>query len=222
MLERARDAGVGMLLNVGVDFESSRGAAALARKHPEILAAAGVHPRRLRNEDVADIEAMLREEDAVAIGEVGLEYAPDAAPPERQRAFFAACVDLARRLDVGVSLHVVGAHDDALAMLKEAGPVRAAVHYFQGDAALAARYLEAGCLISVGKPVMRLPALKAAIPGIPLDRLLLETDTYPLPGRTTEPKDIADVCRAVAELRGEPLHRVAEATTTNLRRLLGL
>ena len=62
-------------------------------------------------------------------------------------------------------------------------------------------------------------ALRGAIGRIPLDRLLLETDTYPIEGRTTEPRDVAEVCRAVAELRGEPFEAVARATTANYLRL---
>ena len=71
------------------------------------------------------------------------------------------------------------------------------------------------------KPVTRLERadLREAIRGIPLDRLLLETDTYPLPGRTTEPRDIADIARAVGELRGESYEAIATATTTNFLRL---
>lgn len=220
MLARARDLGVGRVLNVGVDLATSRRAVALADEHEGIvLAAVGVHPKRLREETVGDLEDLLN--GAVAIGEVGLEYEEDAAAPERQRAFFAECLDLAARFDLPVALHVVGAHDDALAILGEHTPVRTVVHYFQGDAALAARYLDRGCFISVGKPVMRLPEVGEAVRAVPPDRLLLETDTYPLPGRTTEPRDVALVCRAVADLLGHPEEAVAEQTTTNFERWLG-
>jgi TatD DNase family protein len=227
ILERARAAGVGLLLNAALDLETSRRAADLAQLYPDVRAAVGVHPRWLHREDprqaLAEMERELRAGRAVAIGEVGLEYAAGTAPPDVQQAFFAACLGLAQRLDVAVALHVVGADEDALRLLAEAGPVRAVVHYFQGDAALSARYLAAGCSISVGKPVSRPEnaALRAAVREVPLDRLLLETDSYPLPGRTTEPRHVADVCQAVAELRGEPVALVASVTTRNTRRLLG-
>jgi TatD DNase family protein len=78
-----------------------------------------------------------------------------------------------------------------------------------------------GCHISVGKPVTRPDRveLRKAVRRIPLDRLLLETDTYPLPGRTTEPRDVVEICRAVAELHGVSFEEVAEATTANYLRL---
>lgn len=227
MVERARAAGVGLLLSVGLSVESSRQTLALARQHPGVLAAAGVHPRWLHEVEprlaLEAIEALARSAEVVALGEVGLEYAPELAPPPAQRAFLSACLELARRLDLAVSLHVVGAHADALHLLAEHGPVRAVVHYFVGDTALAGRYLQAGCFLSVGKPAMRPEhePLRQAVAELPLDRLLLETDSYPLPGRTTEPRDVLQVCQAVAELRGQSAEAIAQATTANLQHLLG-
>jgi TatD DNase family protein len=97
------------------------------------------------------------------------------------------------------------------------------VHYFVGDADLARRYLDVGCDISVGKPVTRSEneALRETVTLIPPDRLLLETDTYPLPGRTTEPRDLPLICAAVAELQGASPARVAERTAASFERLFG-
>jgi TatD DNase family protein len=123
-----------------------------------------------------------------------------------------------------VVLHVVGAHARAQQVLRAHAPVRAVIHYFVGDAGLAERYLDLGCLIAVGKPATRPSAagLHEAVAGIPLDRLLLETDTYPLAGRTTEPRDVADVCSAVARIKGLEPAVVAGQTTENFVRLFGV
>ena len=228
LIERAREAGVELLLSVGLSVESSRRAVTLADRYLGVMAAAGVHPRWLHESDLRDtltaLEDLVGSAGVLALGEVGLEYAPGAAPAEVQRAFLADCLDLAQRRGLPVVLHVVGVHDDALRILAEHHPVRSIVHYFVGDRALAQRYLEAGCLISVGKPVTRPEqvGLREAVTSLPLDRLLLETDSYPLPGRVTEPCHVRDVCRAVADLRGQSVQAVAEATTANLRRLLGI
>ena len=100
---------------------------------------------------------------------------------------------------------------------------RSAIHYFVGGPDLANRYLAAGLWLSVGKPVARVEhaGLRAAIREAPLDRLLVETDTYPIPGRTTEPADVRLVALAVATLKGLSLERVAAATTANFARLVG-
>lgn len=226
MLRRAAEVGVERFLTVGVDPASSRQAIELARRHRGIRAAVGTHPTRLA--ELSDPEVALdalakltRFAVVAAIGEIGLDDQAGPGALAAQERFLDRCLDLAAASDLPLVLHVVGAHEAALAILRSRAPVRAVVHYFAGDVSLAERYLEAGCLIGVGKPVTRpsQAALRAAIRATPLERLLLETDTYPLPGRTTEPRDLRLVCAAVAELRGVPTSEVAARTTENFRRL---
>jgi TatD DNase family protein len=227
LVERALAAGVASLLAVSVSLASSRRSVALAQRFPSVYAAVGVHPLRLRRQRAESLRALLADPRVRAIGEAGLDYRPSTAPPDVQRAFLADCLDLAQQRGRAVALHVVGeaAHADALAILgaRTSGPA-VIVHYFVGDERLAAAYLAAGCVLSVGKPVMRLEnaALRAAVRAIPAERLLLETDAYPLPGRTTEPRGVSDICRAVAALRGESPQALARATTGNFRRVLGM
>jgi TatD DNase family protein len=226
MLERARAAGVRRFLTVGVDRASSIAALSLAQQHDGVLPAVGIHPSRVAAtegpEHVLWSLAMIG--GAAAIGEVGLDAgAPDL---EEQAYFLDACLDLADEASLPLVLHVVGppaVHELALARLRPRAPVPGVVHYFVGGPDLAARYLDVGCAIAVGKPVARPEhaALRDAARAIPLDRLLLETDTYPLPGRTTEPRDLTLVCDAVAALRGVDPSRVAEQTTINVERLFG-
>jgi TatD DNase family protein len=123
-------------------------------------------------------------------------------------------------------LHVVGTqavHERALALVAKRPGVRTVAHYFVGGPELAQRYLERGCWISVGRPVTRSSevVVRQVVPLIPLDRLLLETDTYPLPGRTTEPRDVATVCAAVAELTSRSYAEVAAATTASFAAFIG-
>jgi Tat protein secretion system quality control protein TatD with DNase activity len=172
---------------------------------------------------LADLRALLGQQPA-AIGEVGLdESAPDL---NGQQRFLAACLRLADEHGLPLVLHVVGAlavHEAALAIVGRHPGVRTVAHYFVGGPELARQYVERGCWISVGRPVTRPAesAVRAAVPTIPLDRLLLETDTYPLPGRTTEPRDVTAVCAAVAELRGESYDAIAAATTASFAAFIG-
>jgi TatD DNase family protein len=227
LVERAQAAGVELLLAVSVSLASSRRSLALAQRFAGVYAAVGVHPRRLRRQHARSLEALASDPRVRAIGEVGLEYAPSAPSPEVQRAFLIDCLDLARQLGRAVALHVVGprAHADALAVLgRYASGPPVIVHYFAGDEHLAAAYLAVGCSLSVGKPATRAEnaALRTAVRTIPPERLLLETDAYPLSGRTTEPRDLVDICRTVAALRDESPEAVARTTTGNFRRLLGM
>lgn len=227
MLRRAAEAGVRHMLTVGSDLVSSRAAIELATRHQgAVRAAVGIHPTRLGGPSEVDaalveLGRLAASPDVVAIGEVGLDAGTGNDALEAQERFLLGCLELARARGLPLVLHVVGAHEAALALLRPWAPIPAVVHYFVGDAALARRYLELGCLISVGKPATRPSevALREALVEIPIDRLLLETDTYPLPGRATEPRDAAKVCAAVARLRGLEPAVVAARTTESFLRL---
>jgi TatD DNase family protein len=228
MLAEAEAAGVQQLLTIGTDLDSSQSALQLARRYPCVLAAVGIHPTRLHvvsGGAPADLlGAVVRTGAPDAIGEVGLDAgAPDL---EGQQRFLAHCAALAAEHGLPLVLHVVGepaVHAGALAILARFPAVRAVAHYFVSGPELADRYLAAGCWISVGRPVTRpsASAVRAAVQLTPLDRLLLETDTYPLPGRTTEPRDVTTVCTAVAELTGRSYAEVARVTTTNFQAFMG-
>ena len=222
MLLRARQAGVDRLLAIGVDVATSAAAVALAARYRSLSAAIGIHPTRAGRVEpdaaLAELERLAMEPVVVAIGEVGLDAAGEAD--------LALQLDLAERHGLALNLHVVGHDLEAQRLLAARSPrlrQRAAVHYFQGDLTLAESYLALGCSISVGKPATRPAhaALRAALAVIPLDRLLLETDTYPLPGRSTEPRDVRLVAEAIAELNALPVESVANATTANYLRLYG-
>jgi TatD DNase family protein len=228
MVERAAAAGLGVVITAGVDVGSSRRCVGLAARHPLLRAGVGIHPNRVRGTETARtytaLEALAADPAVVVWSECGLDYADGKAPPAAQRAALTRQLVAARRHGLAATVHAVAAAADALAALVDADLAgRAAIHYFVGDQALAERYLAAGLYLLVGKPVTRSEkvALRAAIRATPLDRLLLETDTYPLPGRTTEPADVRLVAAAVADLHGVSADAVATATGANLARLLG-
>jgi TatD DNase family protein len=227
MLQRAREAGVHRVMAVSVDVESARRTVELSRRHPGVAAAVGLHPARLRamptDLDWAELERIAADPSVVAIGECGVDAGGHASGLV-QLAVLARHCRLALSSSRPLLLHLVGEAliGPALGTLTATGvpPLRAVAHYFQGDLAQAQRLLEAGLFIAVGKPVVRLEHLRHAVREIPLDSLLLETDTYPLPDRTTEPADVRLVAQAVAEIKGLSLDEVADATTENLDRLL--
>lgn len=226
MVRRAAAAGVTRIVAVSVDLPSAERTIAIARRHDGVVAAIGFHPAGLPampDEAVwARFDALADDPTVRAIGECGVHAGGPAGPAVQLKA-------LERQARIAAShgmpllLHLVADDrliDEALAVVRGQAAV---AHYFRGDVALATRYLDAGLHISLGKPVTRTEngALRAAVGGIPLDRLLLETDTYPMPDRATEPADTRLVAEAVAELRAVDLVAVAEATSANLKRLLG-
>jgi TatD DNase family protein len=235
LLERAQQAGVTRFLTVGVDLASSERAILLARQHAGVYAAIGLHPISLPKDRATNFSysqerlhsLAQRSPEVVAIGETGIDLLEAQAPLDVQRLAFRLHLNLADDLKLPLILHNQGADAPRQEMLHTAQPEReqaldVIVHYFVGTLADAERWLALGCHLSVGRPVTRVEnvALREAVAAIPLERLLLETDTYPLPGRDTEPAHIVQIAQAVAEIKQLPLQKIAEQTTANFCRLL--
>ncbi len=230
LLARARRAGVQLFVGFGVDLATSRETIDVARQEHGVVAAVGLHPVHLvealdLDRAIAEIKTLTTDPRVGFIGEIGLDVVDGNVGLDRQLAAFEAQLRLAARLDRPVSLHVQGAFDEAFAAIRRVGLPAAGgvVHYFVGDDALARRALDLGLHLSVGKPVTREAnrGLREVVSRLSMDRLLLETDAYPLPGRSTEPRDVVAVAEAVAGLSGLSPMAVADATTANLLRLLG-
>lgn len=231
LLHRAAMADVGLLGAVSVDLASARRTVAIAAAHPRsprVVAAVGFHPVYLRavpsETDLRLLEVLAADPSVGFIGEIGLDSVEASLPFSEQIAALRAQLALVGRVGKPVNLHLRGAIEPALTILDQEGTaaIGAVFHYFVGGEDLALRALDRGLYLSIGKPVTRPEngALRAAVRQIPLRRLLLETDTYPLPDRVTEPADVRRVAQAVAELKGIPVETVAAVTTANLRGLL--
>jgi TatD DNase family protein len=216
--------GVGHLVDVGVDVASSRQAAANAARLPQVSATAGVHPHdadTLDDAALAELRRLLAGERVVGVGETGLDYHYDNSPRDRQRAAFAAHVGLARELGKTLVVHCREAFADVVAILEADGaPARVVFHCFAGDERAAARVVEAGWYVSfAGIVTFRNAAgLRAACAVVPLERMVLETDSpflspHPYRGRPNRPGRVTVTAQAVAEVHGVPVERVAEATT---------
>jgi len=212
VLERARAAGVTRLTVIGTRALDSEAAADLASREPGIVAAAGVHPN--------------------AVGETGLDWYRTTAPHEMQREWFDRHLRLAQRLSLPVVIHTRESIRDTLDMLREAvgrGPLKPILHSFTGTAAEAAEAVDMGCYLGfAGMVTFRSSAaLREVAKTVPLDRLLVETDSpflspEPLRGKRNEPANVAHTARCLALARGEPLDAFAAATTANARRVFGV
>ena len=231
VLARARAAGVRRMVTIGTDGETSRAALALADRHPDVWATAGVHPHDAAESDEAaqaEVERIAAERRVVAIGEIGLDFFRNLSPPETQERVLRRFVALARRLRKPVVVHCRDAHAETLTILGEerAADVGGIMHCFSGDVEIARRCLDLGLLISLAGPVTypNARALPEVARFVPVDRLVLETDCPFLPpqgyrGKRNEPAYLVLTAARVAELRGEPLDDLARRTTDNARRL---
>ena len=228
LLERAQHAGVRLIVGVSVDPATSRETIEVARRHVGVVAAIGLHPVHLSgptsDATLQELHELAQDRFVGMIGEIGLDSVDSPVSIDQQRVAFEAQLRIAKRCDLAVNLHLRGAFDEAFAILARVGVPNAGavLHYFVGDETLARRALDLGLYVSVGKPVTRLEnaRLRDAVRIIPLDRLLLETDSYPLPKRTTEPADVWLVARAAGDLMGISEAEVARVTCDNLMHLL--
>ena len=234
VLARARAAGVAAFLTIGTDVPTSEAAVALAQAEPDVYAAVGIHPHDAATADdaaLARIAELARAPKVVAIGELGLDYYRDLSPRDVQRTALVAQLRLARAVGKPVLLHCREAHADLLELCatEDVATGGGILHCFSGDLAVAHRGLDLGLLISIAGPVTYPSARRLAevVRALPLDRLVVETDCPYLPpqpwrGQRNEPAYLPVTAARVAELLGRPAATVADATTENAARLLGL
>jgi len=243
VVQRAREAGVQLIINPGYDLESSQRAVALAERYPEVYAAVGVHPheaRKVSDEIIAGLRGLAAHPKVVAIGEMGLDFYRDLSPRDVQRRAFRQQLALAAELELPVIVHSREAHDDVMAILTErfkaqspkskaqSPKLKGVLHAFSGDWAMAEKAFELGFLVGIAGPVTFLNAhrLRGLVREIPLERLLVETDApylapHPYRGKRNEPARVALVAAAVAEVQGVTEAAVIHQTMANARRLFG-
>jgi len=237
VVSRARAAGLqGALTILAADDDVElRQASAVQRLWPEVRFSIGIHPHAAGKfaespaGAAAAVEAAIASQPgARAVGEIGLDYHYDFAPREAQHAVFRAQIALARQRRLPLVIHTREAEDDTFAILAEerAGEVPVVFHCFTGNLATARRVLDAGYDLSLAGIVTfpRAAELKEVAAFVPLDRLLVETDSpylAPVPhrGKRNEPAHVALVADHVASLRGDTPERIREATTATFHRI---
>jgi TatD DNase family protein len=235
VLARARAAGVTGMAVVGTRAADSEAAAALAATEAGLVATAGIHPNDAAEagpDEWDRVVALVAAGRVAAVGETGLDWYRTTAPPDLQRDFFDRHLRLAQSRGLPIVIHTRESTRDVLEMLREArgrGPLAAILHSFTGTAAEAAEAVDLGCHLGfAGMVTFRSAAeLRATAAGVPLDRLLVETDSpflspEPLRGRRNEPGHVVHTARCLALARGEPLEILAAATTANARRIYRL
>ncbi len=217
------------IVTVGVDLPSSRAAVQLAGHHRAIWAGIGVHPHAAKTFD-EEVERGLRElartEKVVAIGEIGLDYYRDLSPRPVQREVFVAQIELANELGLPVIIHNRESTTDMLTILHAHRPKRGVIHSFLGDIARAEKFLSLGFYLGIGGPLTfaKNEVLRHAVAAIPLDRIVVETDSpylTPVPhrGKRNEPAYVRYVVEEISRLKEIPATEVAAVTTENARQL---
>jgi TatD DNase family protein len=229
VLQRARLAGIEGVIVVSETLDEAERNLELAEEFPgRIFPAAGLFPTVLEPEQGRAIEDLLRRERDrfVAIGEVGLDYWKVQAADGRQvqREIFSRFIDLSVELDLPLNVHSRAAGRPTIELLIERGARRVQLHAFDGRAAKALPAIEAGFFFSVPPSVVRSPQKQKLVRRLPLENLLVETDSPvlgPDPEERNEPANARLSIEAIAELKGLSVASVEEAVAANTRRLYG-
>ena len=233
VVARALAAGVSLIVNIGADMASSARSVALAETYPGIYAAVGMHPhdsQDMQETDYLQLERWTTHPKVVAIGEIGLDYHYDLSPRPVQKEVFLRQLDLARKTGKPFIIHEREAHADMMDIIRNAARgLNGVFHCFSGSVETAREYLKMGFYISVAGPVTFPKSLKTkeVAKAVPLDRLLVETDSpyltpHPFRGKRNEPAHVRLVAEEIANLRDISLEELAEATTANVRRLFNI
>jgi TatD DNase family protein len=235
VLADAKSVGIDRIVQVGYSAEQSEWGVRLAEHWPNVLAAVALHPNEAPV--VADLEADLSKIEELAthprvraIGETGLDFfRTEPALQERQKYSFRRHIDMAKRVDKALVIHDRDAHRAVLDLLTEEGaPEKTIFHCYSGDAEMARECIEKGYILSFAGTLTfkNAPALREAVRLVPIDQLLVETDSpflAPMPhrGLLNTPAQIPTILRFMADERGEDVDQLATAISNNCERLFG-
>ena len=235
VLEDAKSVGIDRIVQVGYSAEQSQWCVKMAESWPNVLAAVALHPNEAPvvadlEADLAIIEELAKHPRVRAIGETGLDFfRTEPALQERQKYSFRRHIALAKAVDKALVIHDRDAHRQVLDVLDlEGAPEKTIFHCYSGDAEMARECIEKGYILSFAGTLTfkNAPALREAVKLVPLDQLLVETDSpflAPMPhrGALNTPAQIPTILRFMAEERGEDLDLLATAISNNCERLFG-
>jgi len=232
VLARARAAGIGGMLTIGTRLDQFDRVRAIAERHDNVWCSVGVHPHEAKEEGQRTPDRLIaaaKHPKVVGIGETGLDFYYDHSPREKQTESFRAHIAAARETGLPIIVHTRDADSETGDLLEQEyarGPFKGVIHCFTSGPELARRALALGFYISISGIVTFKAAedLRATVRELPLDRLLVETDSpylAPVPkrGKPNEPSFVTHTAAKVAELKGVGIAELQAMTTDSFFRL---
>lgn len=232
VVARAHEADVRVCVTIGTTLAKFPNVLAVAERFENVYCSVGIHPHEAKVEPLADpapLMARAQNPKVVGIGETGLDYYYGHSPREMQIANFRVHIAAARELKLPLIVHTRDAEDDTIAILENEmgqGGFTGLIHCFTGTQRLADAALALGFCISASgiATFKKSEELRSVLKSVPLERLLVETDSpflAPIPhrGKRNEPAYVKYTAMALAELKDSDLDRLASATADNFFRL---
>jgi TatD DNase family protein len=230
VIQRAIKNKVSRIITIGTDLSSSQKAIELAEKFAVIYAAVGIHPNDylgLKEKHFDQLKALAAHEKVVAFGEIGLDYYRMSIPVKKQQDLFKTQVKLAHSLKLPLIIHNRDAHNDIYHILVEehTEEISGVLHSFTGDDHFLESVLALNFYVSfTGSITFKNASYDAIVEKVPLERLLLETDSpfltpVPFRGRRNEPAYLKYIAEKIAQVKKISTAELAKITTENTRRL---
>ena len=232
-----QEAGVGAIVNIGATMQGAKASVTMAKKYPFVYAAVGIHPdsaKDLNEEEFEVLKSLAKEDKVVAIGEIGLDYYWDSTEREVQKYWFLRQLSLAREVDLPIVVHSREAGQDTYDILKQEYEKRGTafkgvIHCFSYSLELAKEFIKMGFFIGIGgvATFKNGRKLKEVIEGIPLERIVLETDCpylapEPFRGKRNSSEKLRYVISAIAQIKGISEEEVEKITWDNAEKLYQL
>ena len=234
VIEYVFENGVKFILNAGTNIQTSKESIALAEKYKGIYAGVGFYPHDCINitdekEALDTLDTLTKHPKVISIAEIGLDYHYDDTPRDIQKKWFELQLDLAKQNDMPVCIHDREAHGDVVEILKRHKGVKGMLHSFSGSRETAEELLKLGFYISVSGVVTFKNAVKLVevVETLPLDRMLIETDTpylSPVPhrGQKNNSANLMYTAAKIAEIKKMPTEEICNITRQNACRLFGI
>ena len=231
VLDRAREQGVNRFICVGTNVKDSKKSLSITENHENIFASAGVHPHDAKDVSesfIDDIYKLMENDNMVAIGEIGLDYFRNISKPEIQKEIFVSQMKIAQDLDKPVIIHNRDSDKDMIKILREFPAVRGIAHCFSSDIEMAKAFLDIGYYISFsGNLTFKNSHLPEVVKEIPLDRVLIETDSpylspEPYRGKSNEPGRTRFVAEKLADIFNLSFEEIAKQTNNNASEIFQL
>jgi len=232
IMNRAKLAGISGVISAGVDLQTSKTSIKLSNKFHNIFSGVGIHPmnipEKINEETFLQIHKLaLKSEKVLVMSEIGLDFTKNPYSRKIQFDVFRQQIRIALDLRLPIVFHSRESHEDVLRILREekAYEVGGIMHYFQGDENIANKAIDLGFYLSFAKPLLRYPYLQSILSNLSLDKIVVETDTYPQTFKTnrnkwTEPKDLISIISKISEIKKIPFNEIEYKIDNNLRNVL--
>ena len=233
LVNNSKKSNIELIVAAGTTISDSKKTINLSKKYDLIYSAVGIHPQNILDEDTKGylniLEEFTKNEKTIMISEIGLDMQPDSPDINLQKEFFSNQINIARKSNLPIAFHVRNAEKEAIDLITSENikDIKSVAHYFVGNYEYAKKLLDNNCYISIAKPFLRDEILAEVISKLPLEKLVIETDSYPQyfkknRMRWTEPKDLILIVNKLSEIFDVNKSKITDELNKNAKKILGI